>query len=339
MKAVRLEEPKRLERAELEDAPRPAAGEALVRVHRVGICGTDIHGYLGRFPFMKYPRILGHELGVEILETGADVTGLQPGDRCAVEPYINNPASYASRRGASNCCEELNVLGVMVDGGMREAFLVRSDKLHPGNALTYDDLALVETLAIGCHAVDRAALTSHDACLIIGAGPIGLATLVFAQLSGARCIMLDLNEARLQFARTGMGVEHTIGASDSTAAELRQINDGVLPNVIIDATGAKSSIENAFHLLAPTGRLVLLGITTGELTFRHPDFHRIEGTLLCSRNALPKDFRRIIDLIANGKIDTRPWITHRTRLDELPEVFDSYTRPETGVVKAIVEVT
>jgi alcohol dehydrogenase len=231
------------------------------------------------------------------------------------------------------------VIGVMVDGGMREEFLVRADKLHTGNSLAYDDLALVETLAIGCHAVDRAGLGSDDTCLIIGAGPIGLAALVFARLSGARCIMLDLAESRLEFCRQAMGVEHAIQPTESTDAALRDVNNGVLPNVIIDATGSKASIENAFRLLAPTGKLVLLGITTGELTFRHPDFHRIEGTLLCSRNALPKDFRRIIGLIGEGKIDTKPWITHRTSLDELPGVFDSYTRPETGTVKAIVELT
>lgn len=339
MKAVRLEEPRRLRRTELEPAARPGPGEALVRVHRVGICGTDIHGYLGNFPFMNYPRILGHELGVEVLEAAPDVEGLAVGDRCAVEPYINNPASYASRRGASNCCEQLNVLGVMVDGGMREEFVVRADKLHPGNALAYDDLALVETLAIGCHAVDRAGLGEGDTCLVIGAGPIGLSAVVFAQLAGARVIMLDLVESRLDFCRQAMGVEHALRAADSTESELRQINDGTLPNVIIDATGAKASIEKAFGLLAPTGKLVLLGITTGEITFGHPDFHRIEGTVLSSRNALPKDFRRIIGLIETGQIDTRPWITHRTPLDDLPEVFETYTRPETGTVKAMVELS
>src|SRR5262249_46630315 len=119
MKALLLEAPQRWKRIEVDAPSKPAPGEALVRVHRVGICGTDISGYLGKMPFFSYPRIPGHELGVEVLEVGAGVTNVQPGDRCSVEPYINNPESYASRRGRPNCCENLQVLGVHRDGGRR----------------------------------------------------------------------------------------------------------------------------------------------------------------------------------------------------------------------------
>ncbi|MDR3637155.1 MAG: zinc-binding alcohol dehydrogenase family protein [Isosphaeraceae bacterium] len=339
MKALLLEAPKQFKKIDTEGPDKPGPAEALVRVHRIGICGTDISGYLGKMPFFSYPRIPGHELGVEVVEVGADVTNVKPGDRCSVEPYINDPNSYASRRGFPNCCEKLEVLGVHRDGGMRPHFVLPARKLHPSTKLAFDQLALVETLAIGCHAVNRGAPRPDESCLIIGAGPIGLATLEFVKLTGAKTIVLDMNEQRLEFCRRAMGVAHTVTLTETVEKDLRDLTDGHLPDVVIDATGNNVSMSNAFGLVAPGGgRLVYVGITTEEVRFRHPVFHKPEGTLLCSRNALPEDFTRIIRLIEEGQINTGPWITHRSAFDDLPGVFPSYTKPETGVIKAIVEV-
>jgi 2-desacetyl-2-hydroxyethyl bacteriochlorophyllide A dehydrogenase len=323
---------------EIDSPGKPAPGEALVRVHRVGVCGTDISGYLGKMPFFSYPRIPGHELGVEVIEVGEGVDQVKPGDHCSVEPYINDPNSYASRRGRPNCCEKLQVLGVHRDGGLRPQFVLPARKLHPSQSLTFDQLAIVETLAIGCHAVNRAAIQSDESCLIIGAGPIGLSTLEFVKLTGAKVIVLDVNDHRLDFCRRVMGVEHTVKNSENVENDLRDLTDGHLPDVVIDATGNCASMSSAFSFIAPGGRLIFLGITTEEVHFKHPVFHKPEGTLLCSRNALPEDFRRIISLIEQGRIDTKPWITHRASFEELPGLFPSFTKAETGVIKAIVEV-
>src|SRR5947209_1434891 len=210
MKAIRLEQPGQFGTIDLEEPAAPGEGEALVRVHRVGICGSDVSGYLGKMPFFSYPRIPGHELGVEVEAVGAGVTNVRPGDRCSVEPYINDPDSYASRRGRPNCCERLEVLGVHRDGGLRPRFLLPARKLHPSRKLAFDQLALVETLAIGCHAVNRGAPRPDESCLVIGAGPIGLATLEFVKLTRAKAVVLDVNEQRLEFCRRVMGVEHTV---------------------------------------------------------------------------------------------------------------------------------
>jgi 2-desacetyl-2-hydroxyethyl bacteriochlorophyllide A dehydrogenase len=338
MKALCLEAPKNWKRIEIPPAEKPGPGEALVRVHRVGICGTDISGYLGKMPFFSYPRIPGHELGVEVLAVGQGVENVTPGDRCSVEPYINDPNSYASRRGKPNCCEKLEVLGVHRDGGLRPEFLVPARKLHVSTKLAFEQLALVETLAIGCHAVARAAIAPEDTVLIIGAGPIGLATLEFVKLTGVKVLVLDANEQRLAFCREKMGVEHTLMLGFRIENDLLRLTDGHKPDVVIDATGNHKSMSNAFGYVAHGGKLVYVGITTEEVTFKHPTFHKPEGTLLCSRNALPEDFTRIIKLIEDGRIDTRPWITHRAKFDELIDVFPSYTQPETGVIKAVVEV-
>jgi alcohol dehydrogenase len=338
MKAISLKEPKHFERIDIPGPERPGPGEALVRVHRVGICGTDISGYLGKMPFFSYPRIPGHELGVEVLDVGEGVRNVKPGDRCSVEPYINCQGCYACRRGRTNCCEKHQTLGVHCDGGLRPRFLVPARKLHVSTKLTFEQLALVETLAIGCHAVDRAALAGDESCLIIGAGPIGLSTLEFARLTGAKVIVLDVNEARLDFCKRIMGVQHTVVLSGAMEQQVRDLCGGHMPDVVIDATGSVASMSNAFGLIAHGGRLVFVGITTDEVRFKHPTFHRPEGTLLCSRNALSRDFARIIALIEDGTIDTRPWITHRAAFDELIDVFPSFTRPETGVIKAVVDV-
>jgi alcohol dehydrogenase len=338
MKALSLESPKHFKRLDIPAPSKPGPGEALVRVHNVGICGTDVSGYLGKMPFFSYPRIPGHELGVEVLDVGPGVANVHPGDRCSVEPYINDPTSYASRRGRPNCCEQLEVLGVHRDGGLRPQFLLPARKLHVSSKLSFEQLALVETLAIGCHAYYRASPQPDESCLIIGAGPIGLATLEFVKLTGCQVLVLDVNDLRLDFCRRVMGVKDIVKLSDKVEKDLRDLTDGNLPDVVIDATGNNLSMSSAFGLVAHGGRLVFVGITTDEVRFRHPIFHKPEGTLLCSRNALPGDFTRIIGLIEDGKIDTRPWITHRATFEEVIDVFPSYTKPETGVVKAVVSV-
>jgi 2-desacetyl-2-hydroxyethyl bacteriochlorophyllide A dehydrogenase len=338
MKAIVLQQPGRFERVEMAEPGRPGRGEALVRVHRVGICGSDVGGFLGKMPFFSYPRIPGHELGVEVVEVGDGVANVTPGDRCSVEPYMNCGACHACRKGASNCCANLKLLGVMTDGGMRDRFAVPAHKLHVSTKLNFDQLALVETLAIGCHAVDRSGLAPGENCVVIGAGPIGLACIVFARLAGARVIVLDINRQRLEFCRAAMGVEETIVPGDNLLQELRRATDGSLCDVVFDATGSNVSMSSAFGYVAPTGRLVFVGITTQEVTFGHPPFHKAEGTLLCSRNALPRDFSRIIRLIEEGQIDTRPWITHHLAFDDVPGRFELCTRPDAGVIKAIVDL-
>lgn len=340
MRAIQLQEPKTFRIIDIPEPAEPGEGEAVVRVHRVGICGTDISGYLGKMPFYSYPRIPGHELGVEVVAVGSGVTNIQPGDHCSVEPYINNPDSFASRRGRGNCCEELQVLGVHTDGGLRRLFKVPARKLHKATKLSMEQLALVETLAIGCHAVFRADPQPQENVLVIGAGPIGLSVIEFVKLSGANLIVMDMNEQRLQFCKDTMGVPHTVmfHSDGSEEKTLRELTGGHLPTIVIDATGNAKSMSAALNYVGHTGKLIFVGITTENVTFPHPLMHRRELTLFASRNALPGDFDRIINLIETGQIDTRPWITHRAGFKDLIAQFPSYLLPETGVIKAIVEV-
>jgi alcohol dehydrogenase len=341
MKAIQLEKPQQFRAIEISEPPAPGPGEVLVRVHRIGICGTDYSGYLGKMPFFSYPRIPGHELGVEVVSIGAGVANVKPGDRCSVEPYMNCQSCFACRQGRGNCCETLKVLGVMMDGGMCELLIIPARKLHPSAKLTFEQLALVETLGIGCHAVNRGNPKPGETVLVVGAGPIGLAVTEFAKLSGARTIVLDLVESRLHFVRKKMGIQDVVLAKGDAGdlEKLKELTDGTLAQVVIDATGSNKSMSNALNFVSFTGRLVYVGITQQEVAFPHaPVLHRRELTLLASRNALPPDFTRIICLIEEGSLDTRPWITHHATFDDLIEVFPRWLKAETGVIKAVVHV-
>ena len=341
MKALQLAAPKEFKRIEIEDPGNPGPGEALIRTSRMGICGTDVSCYLGKFPFFDYPRIPGHELGVEVLAVGEGVQNVKPGDRCAIEPYLNCGECFACQKGHVNCCEALKVFGVMMDGGLCERSLIRADKLHSSEKLSYEQLALVETLAIGCHAADRGNPKNGQHVLIIGAGPIGLATLEFTRLSGATITVMDMSEERLRFCQESYGIEHLVPfkGDGSELEQMREITGDNLYEIVTDATGNNVSMSNALEYVAHAGTLVYVGITTQEVSFPHPALHRREMNLLASRNALPKDFPRIIGLIEDGTINTDPWITHRVAFDQVAERFEGLTRPESGVLKAIIEVT
>jgi len=341
MQALLLEQPRVFRFIDMAEPAAPQAGEAVVRVHAVGICGTDYGGYLGKMPFFSYPRIPGHELGVEVIAVGPDVVDVKPGDRCCVEPYINCQACSSCRRGLTNCCEHHQTLGVHCDGGSRPLFTVPARKLHHSPGLSHAQNALVETLAIGCHAVDRGGPQPGETVLVIGAGPIGLSVVEFAKLSGARVIVMDMMAGRLAFVRDRMGVADTLVARGDASDEqaVAALTEGSMCNVVVDATGSAASMANALKLCSFGGRLVYVGITQSDVVLPHaPVLHRRELSILASRNALSRDFSRIIGLIEAGTIDTGPWITHQVPFADTCDLFPRLLEPDSGVIKAVIEI-
>jgi 2-desacetyl-2-hydroxyethyl bacteriochlorophyllide A dehydrogenase len=341
MNTLTLLEPGRLVFGQTDKPADPAPGDALVRVHRVGCCGTDYHAFAGKQPYFSYPRILGHELGVEVVAVndaggGANPQHVKVGDRCSVEPYVNCQDCVACRRGKGNCCTRMRVIGVHTDGGMREFFHVPLRKLHPAGTLAYEQIALVETLAIGAHAVDRAAVEAADTVLVIGAGPIGLSVIQFAAPLACTLVM-DVSPTRLAFCREKMNVRDTIDAKNNPVEALKELTRGDMATVVIDATGNAHSMNGAIAYLAHGGRLVFVGLHQGEFAISDPEFHRRETTLLGSRNAHPRNFSQIIRMMESRQLDTTPWITHRAPASEVAAVFPTWTRPDSGVLKAIIE--
>lgn len=338
MKAIILDEPGQLSLVETPP-PHSSPHDVVVRVRRVGICGTDLHAFKGEQPFFTYPRVLGHELGVEIVSVGDNAEGLRVGDRCAVEPYLHCGECIACRKGKTNCCERIQVLGVHADGGMCELFTVPINKLHKSDILSPDHLALVEPLCIGAHAVARAQIESDEFALVVGAGPIGLAVIQFAQAAGAKVIVLDVNEERLGFAREHFPVEAAIKAGDGAVEQVKEITGGDLPTVVFDATGNLRSMNASFDLPAHGGRLVFVGLCQGDVTFNDAEAHRRELTMLCSRNATGADFKRVIGLLEAGAVDISSWITHRVPFgEEVIGQFPLWLDPRSRFIKAIIEI-
>lgn len=321
--------------------PEPGPGEAIVRIRRVGICGTDYHAFAGRQPFFTYPRILGHELSGTIEWIDGNEAGLSPGDTVSIIPYLHCGTCIACRQGKTNCCMHLRVMGVHVDGGLREFVSVPVTHLVKTEGLSFDQAAMLEPLAIGAHAVRRSGAAEGRTVLVIGAGPIGLGVMVFARLAGARVLAMDISGRRLSFCRSWAGVEQLIDANGLKAPQitsrLSELTEGEFPSIVFDATGNAGSMTDAFGYLAHGGTLVYVGLTQGGITFSHPEFHKRETTLLASRNATREDFERVLQAVKSGHIDIGRYITHRARHDDMIERFIHWTRPETGVIKAVVE--
>ncbi|MDJ1484008.1 zinc-binding alcohol dehydrogenase family protein [Cytophagaceae bacterium YF14B1] len=341
MKTIVLNQPGELHLTSRDVDDVLSDNEALIRIHRIGICGTDYHAYRGKQPFFSYPRVLGHELGAEVVALGksVDTKQLEIGNKVAVEPYLNCGHCQACQNGKSNCCENLKVMGVHTDGGMCEYVKIPANKLHRSTQLGYEQLALVETLGIGAHAVQRAQVSANDIVLVIGAGPIGLSVIQFAKIQKAQVAVMDFSTQRLEFAKQAMHTDYSITATtEFNTNDLRKALGGKLPTIVFDATGNSQSMMKAFSYLAFGGKLVYVGLFQGDVTFFDPDFHRKEVTLFASRNSLPSDFKNIIQQMESGQINTQAWLTHQAAFEELPSVFETWLNPESHVIKAMVVV-
>ncbi|NCI48173.1 zinc-binding alcohol dehydrogenase family protein [Sediminibacterium soli] len=322
-------------RYDVKEIPMAQKGNALLRIRRIGICGTDLHAFEGTQPFFSYPRILGHELAAEIAAIDGGGT-FAVGDRVTFIPYFHCGHCIACRNGLTNCCTDIKVFGVHIDGGMQEFVSVPVQYLVQGGDMAFDELALVEPLAIGAHGIRRAGVKAGELVAVIGAGPIGLGVMEFARISGAQVIAIDVNERRLQFCRERLQVVHTINPSATDTLEaLQTITGGDMPAVVIDATGNLNAINQGFRYLAHGGRYVLVGLQKAEIAFSHPEFHKREATLMSSRNATREDFDHVLACMRNRQIDPATYITHCVQFSEIGSRFESWLNPASGVIKAM----
>jgi 2-desacetyl-2-hydroxyethyl bacteriochlorophyllide A dehydrogenase len=312
-------------------------GHSILKIKRIGICGTDLHAYEGTQPYFNYPRILGHELAGEMIET--DHPDFYPGETVTFIPYFNCGHCIACKSGKTNCCASLNVFGVHIDGGMSEYVSIPNQYLIHGDGLSLDALALLEPLAIGAHGIRRAQVVAGEFVLVVGVGPIGLGTMEFAKIAGANVIAVDIVESRLEFCRKKMHIPFTVNAMQPGFGErIKDITNGNMPTVVIDATGNLDAINKSFQLMAHGGRYVLIGLQKGEISFSHPEFHKREATLMSSRNATREDFNHVKECIHTNLIQPASYITHRTRFSQVKDQFEEWLDPAHGVIKAMVEL-
>lgn len=320
------------------EKPVLTPGNAIIKIKRIGICGTDLHAFEGTQPFFSYPRILGHELSGELMEfDGAD--GFVKGEAVTFIPYFNCGVCIACRSAKPNCCTNIKVCGVHTDGGMVEYLSVPSHTLIHGEGLSFEELALVEPLAIGAHGVRRADIQKGEFVLVIGAGPIGLGTMEFARIAGAQVIALDINDLRLAFCKDKLKVPHVVNALSADVLEqLKEITGGDMPTVVIDATGSLKAINNAFQYMAHGARFVLIGLQKENISFSHPEFHKREATLMSSRNATRADFEQVISCIEKGLIKPLSYLTHRIAFDQVIYEFPRLLTIEQGLIKAMIQL-
>jgi threonine dehydrogenase-like Zn-dependent dehydrogenase len=337
MKTLVCTKPGEFEYATAEQ-PQLKPGHSIIKIKRIGICGTDLHAFEGTQPYFEYPRILGHELSGELIAVDA-APGFEVGEAVTFIPYFHCGKCIACRNGKQNACENIKVFGVHQDGGMVEYCSIPSYALIHGEGLGFDALALIEPLAIGAHGIRRAGVTKDEYVLVIGAGPIGLGTMEFARIAGGKVIALDINNDRLKFCKEKLQAPYVINAMDvDVVSQLKAITNGDMPTVVIDATGNLRAINTAFQYMAHGARYVLIGLQKKEICFSHPEFHKREATLMSSRNATREDFEHVIAAMKRKEIDPTTYITHRVLFGQVKDEFEGWLNPANGVIKAMVEM-
>ena len=321
-----------------EDRPEPARGDAdvLVRVKRVGVCGTDLHIFTGDQPYLEYPRVMGHELSGVVTEAPAGST-LEAGDPVFVMPYLSCGKCVACRCGKTNCCVNIQVLGVHRDGAFTELLAVPQAFVHKAEGVSLDQAAMVEFLAIGAHAARRGDVGPGQRVLVVGTGPIGMAALIFSRLRGATVTALDTRADRVGFCVQSLGAGAGVLVGPDDEAKLAEVTGGEFFDVVFDATGNRQAMERGFRFVAHGGRYVLVSIVSDSISFADPEFHKRETTLLGSRNATMEDFETVLAAMRAGRIPDRALNTHRLPLHDVPAAFATLLDPAQRVIKAIVE--
>jgi L-gulonate 5-dehydrogenase len=319
--AISVEKPNALAVVE-HGSVAPEHGEVLVRVHRAGICGSDVHILHGANPFARYPRIIGHEFAGEIEAVGPDVSGLAEGDRVVVDPVVSCGHCYACRVGRPNVCANLEVFGVHRDGGFRDLVPVPArNVVKVSHDLPIEIAALAEPFSIAANVLSRTGCGPQDTVLIYGAGTVGLTVLQVAKLKGARCLISDIDEARLDRARS-FGADTAINPRTTSVVEaISGEMNGLGPSVVIDGAGLPALLEEACRVASPAGRIGLLGFSPGPCNISQQEIVKKELTLVGSRlnrHLLPE----VVRWLESGSLKPAAMITQTFDARDARAAFD-----------------
>lgn len=333
MKAVVCNAPNDLRLVD-QSEPSIKAGEVLIRVRRVGLCGTDYHIFSGAHPFLEYPRTMGHEVAGEVAAV-SEGSAFHVGQLVTINPYLACGTCVACRRGKPNCCVSIEVLGVHADGGMCEVLAVPERAVIDATGLTVDQAAMVEFLSVGAHAVARASLSRGDRVLIVGAGPIGVAAGLFARLAGAHVVLADTRQTRLTYAQQKLGFEAIEVVRPDIGQALADRTGGDFFDCVFDATGNIFAMRKGLDYVAHGGTYVLISVVKEDISFADPEFHKRETTLIASRNALSADFDNVVQAIKRGDILTAALQTHAFAAEDMPQQLPRLIEDADTVLKAI----
>ncbi len=336
MKVLICQEPKKL--VYLETAqPNVKAGNVLIKIKTVGICGTDIHAWAGNQPFFSYPRVLGHEIAGDIHAVGEQVNNWKVGQRVSVIPYVSCGQCGACQSGRTNCCEKISVIGVHEDGGFCEYLNVPSaNVLSIDDNVSYIDGALIEPFAISAHAVRRSAVQQDDHVLVVGAGPIGLGVAAIAKADGAKVIVADTSAARREHVEKQLGLVTCDPSAQDFLDIIKQQFNGMLAEKVIDATGNQHAMNNCVNLIRHGGYITYVGLFKGDLSFPDPEFHKKETTMMGSRNATTEDFVKVADLMAKNLLNANMMLTHQFNFETIGELYEQDVINNKELIKGVI---
>jgi threonine dehydrogenase-like Zn-dependent dehydrogenase len=320
------------------EKPQAGAGEVLVKVQYAGFCGSDLNTWLGKNPMVRLPVIPGHEIGATIEAVGEGAPEeLQPGMPCTINPYTSCGHCPSCRNGRPNACQFNQTLGVQRDGAMCEYKAVPWRKVIADNALTPRRFALVEPMSVGFHAVSRARVTDLDIVMVVGCGMIGIGALVRAVLRGARVIAVDVDDDKLELAKQ-LGAHCTINSvTEDVHTRLQEFTDGAGPGVVIEAVGAPVTYRMAINEVAFTGRVVCIGYAKSEIAFETKYFVMKELDIRGSRNAMPEDFRAVIEYVKRNPDVVEKFISGVFAPEQAKEALDGWATNPGKVFRILIK--
>lgn len=334
MKGICIEKPGDIMIKELP-VPENQHGNALVKVRAIGICGSDVTAYKGVNPTMTYPRIMGHEVAGEIVEIDENDFCFHKGDRVSLEPYFYCGKCYPCRKGLHNNCEDMNVLGVRMEGCMVEYISHPIQYLHRlPDSMSWEQAAMIEPLSISLHATHRARVTGSEFVAILGAGTIGLLAALICKAYGAKPILFDVLEKRLEFAKR-TGIDLVANSADSHfLSKIQEITNGEMCPVVLECSGVEEAINNALELSSNSGRICFVGWAKGKIAFNHPRILRKELNIFGSRNSC-NEFPECIDLITSGRVDVLKLVHARNSMEDVMQGFKDLVESPDKYLKII----
>jgi threonine dehydrogenase-like Zn-dependent dehydrogenase len=334
LKALVIREPGR---AFVEEVAEPVmkTGEALLKVRRVGMCGSDLNSFRGKNPMVSFPRIPGHEVAATIVELSEPHPYLTAGMDVTLSPYTSCGQCPACDRGRVNSCQGNRTLGVQRDGAMTEYISIPVEKLYSAQ-LSLEELCLVEPLTVGFHAVARARVTADDTVAIFGCGGVGLGAVAASAFRGAKTIAIDVDDRKLAIACRA-GAAHAIHSQrTSLPKEFKSLTNGRGPDVVIEAVGMAETFRAAVEEVAYTGRVVYIGYAKEPVTYETKFFVQKELDIMGSRNALPENFREVIQMLAQGRFPVNEVVSSIVPLEQAPEILKEWSANPGNFTKIMI---
>lgn len=336
MQALVLKQPGDATIQTVEDIS-PNEREVLLKVKKVGLCGSDLNSYQGKNLLIRFPRILGHEVAATIVRGNPNFPNLSAGTDVTLSPYTSCGKCSACRRNRPNACQFNETLGVQRDGALTEYIVERPENLYPAK-LTLKELCLVEPLTVGFHAVARGRVTPKDTVAIIGCGGVGLGAVAASSFIGARTIAIDVDEKKLEIAHKAGATALINTTRESMHTRLAELTEGYGPDVIIEAIGLPETFRAAVEEVAFTGRVVYIGYTKEPVAYETRLFVQKELDILGSRNALPEDFRAVIQMLEQGRFPVDDSVSTVISLEEVPGVLAAWNSNRSQFSKIMVQL-